>query len=702
MKPKTFIAALIALLMLAAPCAALIGAGEAYAEDSGNGQDEGLSVGDAWGISITANSMEELIEKIEELFNSDPDPEVPTGDDAPPEVPAALDSDEESDLTGEFLTLMMKELNVEMKVILSGIIEVTRADPEVTGYTLSMDAGIYLMIKSTIDVELEIMYQNIEDFINDKEEEYVEDPEYAEITEFYEGFRDHLGNGKLFVKGEMAVAALLKGVIKLDTEGDLTSVDLSIDISGKISLETNIDIPATFEHLPSDHPPGLMIFAASEQTEEDTESSFVKYLEPDAENDIYSITLGGSLTYHLYVSEHKLVLFDELISGTSMMTASMYADFEVPAALHNQVSELMVVLIDELDLPEDYEYQFEDKFQLSLMDGFMESFDDLELDDVFLDLDYLEMDKESDMFLSSEDKGKIRKDIKTAESRFKGMVSTFKFDVTFLDEEGEVDEKLSMKVSHGERIKLPILDKNDENEKFVGWRTTLGGLEWNPVWGVKGDLTLEPIYIEVSDDLEAAFTNLRSIGAGDAYITLTIEDLEELTESNFNFQGTLYVDVVDADGNVLYSWSINSSGDKIGKITNFKVESDNTKLNDEVRKHIGNGKSMYLNFSSSGPTPGLTTVKYNVSGVYEDGTELDVYFVHEDEEGNVIDVELVGTAMVSNGMVAFNANHFSGYVLSMSILDSDKADLFLYVIIAVIAIVVIAAIAAVAYSRKKA
>ena len=682
MKPKTFIAALIALLMLAAPCAALIGAGEAYAAEEDE-QDEGLSVGDAWGISITANSMEELIEKIEELSKSNSDPDAPNEEDTP------VDEYGESDLTVEFLKLLMEELDIKIEVILSGIIEVTKADPVVTGHTLSLDAGLYMMINPSIDVNLEKLYGKIDTLIENNETDYPENPELIDIKMILGVMKGTLGNGNLYVSGEIAVAALLKGVIKLDTQGELTSVDLAIDISGKISLETNIDISAT------------MTDDSEEQTVDDTESSFVKYLGPDAENDVYSITLGGSLTYHLYVSEHSLVGLD-VFSGTGMMTASMYADFEVPAALHDQMSEFMDDLIYELDLPEDYEYQFEDKFQLSLMDGFMESFEDLELDDVFLDLGYLEMDKESDMFLSSEDKGKIRKDIKTAESRFKGMVSTFEFDVKFLDEEGEVDEKLSMKVSHGERIKLPILDKNDENEKFVGWRTTLGGLEWNPVWGVKGDLTLEPIYIEVSDDLEAAFTNLRSIGAGDAYITLTIEDLEELTESDFDFQGTLYVDVVDEDENVLYSWSINSSGDKIGKITNFKVESDNTKLNDEVRKHIGNGKSMYLNFSSSGPTPGLTTVKYNVSGVYEDGTELDVYFVHEDEEGNVIDVELVGTAMVSNGMVAFNANHFSGYVLSMSILDSDKADLFLYVIIAVIAIVVIAAIAAVAYSRKKA
>lgn len=686
MKPKTFIATLIALLMLVAPCAALIGAGEAYAAEEDE-QDEGLSVGDAWGISITANSMEDLIKEIEELFDSDSDPEDSTGDEAPPEVPEVPDSGEESDLTEEFLTLLMKELNIKIEVILSGIVEVTRADPEVTGYTLSLDAGLYMMINPSIEVNLEELYEKIVTLIEINETDHPENIESNIIRVILGVMEETLGDGNLYVSGEIAVAALLKGVIKLDTEGELTSVDLAIDISGKISLETNIDISAT------------MTDDSEEPTEEDAESSFVKYLGPDAENDVYSITLGGSLTYRLYNISDGL---DELFSGSKLMTASMYADFEVPAALHDQMSEFMEDLISELGLPEDYVYQSEDKFQLSLMDGFMESFEDLELDDVFLDLGYLEMDKESDMFLSSEDKGKIRKDMKTAESRFKGMVSTFKFDVTFLDEEGDVDEESSMKVSHGERIKLPILPNNDEDEKFVGWRTTLGGLEWNPVWGVKGDLTLEPIYIEVSDNLEAAFTNLRSIGAGDAYITLTIEDLEELNESDFEFQGTLYVDIVDEDENVLYSWSINSSGDKIGKITNFKVESDNTKLNDDIKKHVGNGKSMYLNFSSSGPTPGLTTVKYNVSGVYEDGTELDVYFVHEDEEGNVIDVELVGTAMVSNGMVAFNANHFSGYVLSMSILDSDKADLFLYVIIAVIAIVVIAAIAAVAYSRKKA
>ena len=288
-----------------------------------------------------------------------------------------------------------------------------------------------------------------------------------------------------------------------------------------------------------------------------------------------------------------------------------------------------------------------------------------------------------------------------ASAKFREIVANLeKFDVTFLDEDGEAVEGLALKASYGERITLPSLDDN-EGMKFIGWRTQLGGIEWNPVWGVKGDLVLWPIFIEASDNLEDAFSILELPDSESAYISLNIDNLEDLADIDFGFGGTLYVDIVDDEGNFLYSWSINSSVDTKGKITNFKVMSDDSKL-DDVKEYVGNGKSMYLNFSSSGQTPGMTTVKYNVSGTYEDGTELSVYFVHEDEEGNIIGVELIETAIVSNGMVVFNVDHCSGYVLSMLSIDPDKQDLFLYVVIVVVAIVLIAAIAVLLSRRKKA
>ena len=271
----------------------------------------------------------------------------------------------------------MENLDVDVEFILSGIIEVTKADS--VGYVLSLDAGIYMNIVAVIDIDLEALYEEIEEFITDNEELLKEILDMENPGKIIEVMKGLFGEGELFISAQVAVGALLKGTIRLDKEGELTGTDISIDVSGKISLETNVDILGTIESFEGD---------TDVESEQEAEEPMVKYLE---ENDVYAATLGGSYFSRLHISEG---VRDEesnkysIVSGSELMMISVYLDLEMPI----EVMDLIIPLLEGfegLESPFDFEYKDDGKLQFSHMDGFSRAINGVILSDIFFDLDDL-------------------------------------------------------------------------------------------------------------------------------------------------------------------------------------------------------------------------------------------------------------------------------------------------------------------------
>ncbi len=657
LKLKLLIAVLIAVSMVV-PCAAAIESASASPDD----ETAGMALGDAWGIKFTADK-DQLMEMI---FDEE---------------------DEDNQDMYDTLDEAIKKADVNAALI----VEVIRAND--SGYTISVDGGILIEVSVEYDDDIEL-----------------DGDEYP-----------------LRAEASLKAVVVVQGLVNLDADFNITSVDVAIDAFIDAELSTNFSI-MNYIDLMNDETGEMDISDVFTDTDNDSE-----------------IMAGASLRYSMSstggsgvttVEDLNDVIYTLTLDGKQSMFASVFANID------GEIAEALMYMI-----PEDSDYEDfivdEDTIQVSMTFGAyavtdMEfsllaeqngdngdgTFDyefyigdlyltteELSPDDLpfFDSLADIEVDPDFEYYLDSTEKSQVRSVFNKVLSAYNGSGSGLNFTVTYVVEE----EETTQTVAFNKFVNPPAVpDKTvgDETMKCVGWMTE-EGLEWNAGWGVKGDVTLYPIYAEEFTDVSELMTYMGAGTSGDpVYGHIRIDGADGLADflssGSFQFYGTLYVDVYDDEGNYLFSWTIFNDGSALDPDTVMDLNIVSEELTDEeleaLSGHFLSGETsfLYIDFAASGLMPGKTTVTYNVGDKFADGTVLQIYFVVVDGDGNVIGLEPVRNATVVDGKVTFDLDHCSGYVLSaISVPDTADDDTMLYIAIAVAAVIIVAVVAFVLHRR---
>ena len=657
MKLKILIAVLIAVSMVV-PCAAAIESASASPDD----ETAGMALGDAWGIKFTADK-DQLMEMI---FDEE---------------------DEDNQDMYDTLDEAIKKADVNAALI----VEVIRAND--SGYTISVDGGILIEVSVEYDDDIEL-----------------DGDEYP-----------------LRAEASLKAVVVVQGLVNLDADFNITSVDVAIDAFIDAELSTNFSI-MNYIDLMNDETGEMDISDVFTDTDNDSE-----------------IMAGASLRYSMSstggsgvttVEDLNDVIYTLTLDGKQSMFASVFANID------GEIAEALMYMI-----PEDSDYEDfivdEDTIRVSMTFGAyavtdMEfsllaeqngdngdgTFDyEFYIEDLYLtteelspdDLPFfdsladIEVDPDFEYYLDSTEKSQVRSVFNKVLSAYNGSGSGLNFTVTYVVEE----EETTQTVAFNKFVNPPAVpDKTvgDETMKCVGWMTE-EGLEWNAGWGVKGDVTLYPIYAEEFTDVSELMTYMGAGTSGDpVYGHIRIDGADGLADflssGSFQFYGTLYVDVYDDEGNYLFSWTIFNDGSALDPDTVMNLNIVSEELTDEeleaLSGHFLSGETsfLYIDFAASGLMPGKTTVTYNVGDKFADGTVLQIYFVVVDGDGNVIGLEPVRNATVVDGKVTFDLDHCSGYVLSaISVPDTADDDTMLYIAIAVAAVIIVAVVAFVLHRR---
>lgn len=686
MRLKSLLAALVAIAMITVPCAAVVGVQDAYAEKD---DETELKVGDALGFGTSFDSLDGLISLI---MGYPYDPEE-TGD------------NEDDDTLSEILDMFG---SFDFEVIIAGIAEVVKADK--TGYEIEFDAGISVDAGVCVDVEsLEYLYEQISEMT--PKEGVNPDDFQSGIDYILDILSMIFGDGELFIELNGKVAATLHGNIKFNSDLEATRANMSFGAMGKISLETNIDLISTMEGL-EDIFGGVPVNTDSEGDGDDEDKDpAVKYL-ADGKRDVYSLTLGlftdvGTYGNNIFVTEEygsearSFILLDN-----ATYVSGMYLYIDAPEDFFDFIKneeEFIGDLFENNDSKEagytdfgmgDYGYTklfiiYDGRAIVYAPIG-MDDFIDIKLP-ILSDAGEVEEKSWSVLLIDESSKNDIRDKLNRIDDVSDSMTSKLKPKVSVytIDEGSERELYDTSTVSFNGIADLPVLEnitrtfEGEETEyQFMGWCND-DGFKWNPSWKIKTDLELYPMYSEIYTDFSHIDPN------GSTYVKIDINDLEDVS-LNFDFTGVLQVAVYDGD-DLLYVWNVPGT-DGSGEITNFKVESlTGGKLFNKAKKELG-GDILYLDFKSSGETPPGTTFSYYVGEEYANGTVLNVYFVIEDDEGNFLGLDSVGTATVIDGMATFDINHCSGYVVSLFsfLSDDDPSGLKTYIIYVAVALFILA------------
>ena len=661
MNLKVIIAVLIAVTMVV-PCAVAMESTTAGAVE----EPSGLALGDAWGIEYSGDK-DDLIELL-------------------------LDGEE---VPAEYLEMYnaiyssIEKANMDAALI----IEVIRADE--SGYTISVDGGILIEVSVEFDDEIEI------------------------------------GDGTYGLNADASLKAVIvfQGLVNLDAEYNITSVDVTIDAYIDAKLTTNFSIMNYIE-LMNDETGEIgpaYVFTETDNTSELMAGASIRY-------SMYSAGESGVTT----IEDLGDVAYVLTLDGKHSVNASVFANID------GEIAEALIYM-----MPEDSDYgDFiidEDTIQASMTmgdtvmtdmeisldaeqfgeeneDGTFEY--DFDIEGLYLgtetllpsDLPYFEtladvdVDPEFEYYLDSTEKSEVRGTFNKILSAYNGSASDLKFTVTYVVDEVETTQT----VGFNKFVNPPAVPDKTVGEntmKCVGWMTE-DGLEWNAGWGVKGDLTLYPVYAEEFTSVSDLVAYMKSDPTVPAYGYIRIDGVADLADflgsGNFEFNGTMYVDVYDDDGKYLFSWTIYNDGTPLDPSTVMDLNIALGELTDEELEKLseslisGETSFMYIDFAASGLMPGKTTVTYNVGDKFADGTVLQIYYVITDGEGNIIGLEPVRNATVVDGKVTFDLDHCSSYVLSaISVPDLEDDNTMLYIGIAVAAIIIIAVAAVLLLRRNR-
>ena len=281
----------------------------------------------------------------------------------------------------------------------------------------------------------------------------------------------------------------------------------------------------------------------------------------------------------------------------------------------------------------------------------------------------------------------ISSKIEELKSKTDSKLTKLDIGVTYLDANGN---ELSKKtVPFGTPIPYVEYTGNvPEGKSFVGWAPDKA-ITVKGSYIALGDVTMHPVFATITEP-----GNINTILATDNIVVVVIDinNAVEIPLDRISSDKSIIIEIKDGT-EIISKWSISGiAGEDSIKSLKLGVS---VETNPASVDGVANGKkSIYLNFEANGKMPSESSISYNVSGTYNDGTSVEIYHV----EGNK--VSKVGERTVSNGFVDIPTSGFSGYFIQEIGSENESDDGFpVYAVAAVVAVAVIA-VAAVVIIRK--
>lgn len=281
----------------------------------------------------------------------------------------------------------------------------------------------------------------------------------------------------------------------------------------------------------------------------------------------------------------------------------------------------------------------------------------------------------------------ISSNIEELKSKTDSKLTKLDISVTYLDANGS---ELSKKtVPFGTPI--PYIEYNGnvpEGKSFVGWAPDKA-ITVKGSYIALGNIEMHPVFATVAEP-----GDINTILATDNIVVVTIDvnNTVDIPLDKISKDKSIIIEIKNGT-EIISKWSISGDASE-GSIKNLKL-GVSIETNPASVDGVANGKkSIYLNFEANGKMPSESSISYNVSGTYNDGTSVEIYHVEGDK------VSKVGERTVSNGFVDIPTSGFSGYFIQEIGSESESDDSFpVYAVVAVVAVAIIA-VAAVVIIRK--
>jgi uncharacterized repeat protein (TIGR02543 family) len=287
----------------------------------------------------------------------------------------------------------------------------------------------------------------------------------------------------------------------------------------------------------------------------------------------------------------------------------------------------------------------------------------------------------------------------TADVTFYAVWEINQYTITFGEDiivkDGETPITTGDEVAYGTELTVTADPKDMHTPVLLA---TVGNIGENGAYTVVGDVQFTVYYTTNIDELEDIITE------EDKPRVKISEDVAEQVINNDNFKKlgtkTLIIDVVDDEGQVLYSWTFKGDYDET-KDGTFKASIVAEEPEGDLKDAIDSANlknSLVLNFAAEGTLPMKATVKYYVGDKFDEGATLTLFFYNADEKA--LEETESNLTVDKDGYVSFSPPHFSQYVLAESEEDDEAGSNALLYTGIVIAIVVIALIAVFAIRRQ--
>lgn len=282
----------------------------------------------------------------------------------------------------------------------------------------------------------------------------------------------------------------------------------------------------------------------------------------------------------------------------------------------------------------------------------------------------------------------ITSHILSLKSKASSNLSKLDVKVTYVDSDGKEIAKKT--IPFGSPIEyIEYNGEVPEGKRFVGWSPNNAVAIKNSFIAL-GDITMKPIFATVVES-----GNIDNVLATDNIVVVSINvgESTEIPLGKISKEKMIIIEIKDGT-EIISKWTI--TGDqKTGTIESLKLGVTVKTAPDSVSGMANGKKSIYLDFEAHGTMPGDSSISYNVSDTYRDGTNVEIYHVEEDK------VTKVAQSVVNNGFIDIPTSGFSGYFIQEleSAPESDSGINTTTIALAVVAVVIIAGIAFVAIRK---
>lgn len=276
----------------------------------------------------------------------------------------------------------------------------------------------------------------------------------------------------------------------------------------------------------------------------------------------------------------------------------------------------------------------------------------------------------------------ISSKILSLKSKTDSNLSKLDIKVTYLDVNGN---KIAEKTAKFGTAIESIAYEGDvpEGKKFIGWSPDNAVAIKNSYIAL-GDIKMMPVFATVSE-----IGNVDEVLASNDIIIVSIDvgETAEIPLGKFEYGKTIIIEIRNGT-EIVSKWTI-SGNKEAGTIDSLKLGVSMESAPDATSNVANGKKSIYLNFEANGKMPSDSSISYNVSNTYNDGTAVEIYHVEGEK------VTKVAQRTVNNGFIDIPTTGFSGYLIQEleSYSDSGSTIDIKTIAIAAVAIVVVAGVA---------